>query len=114
MQAFSFRFLCAFVSHTSYGYLRWLHNAQLEDDLTDKGTPSGLNMLVKGLIKNYKLDESLKQGALYIESEGERRTAASAGREALEYLAQTAEYFPPEVDERCVCPFLCGVRVRSC
>lgn len=74
--------------------------AQLEDDLTNKGAPPGLNGLVKGLIKNYKLDESLRQGVMYIESSGDRRTADSAGREALEYLAQTAEYFPPELDER--------------
>lgn len=75
--------------------------AQLEDTLTNDGAPPGLTALVKGLVKNYKLDESLQQGALYIESQGDRNAAASAGREALEYLAQTAEYFPAQVDDRC-------------
>lgn len=73
---------------------------QLEDTLTNDGAPPGLTGLIKGLIKNYKLDESLQQGAKYIESPGDRNAAASAGREALEYLAQTAEYFPVEVDDR--------------
>lgn len=74
---------------------------QLEDTLTNEGSPPGLTGLVKGLIKNYKLDESLQQGAMYIERQGDRNAAASAGREALEYLAQTAEYFPVEIDDRC-------------
>ena len=78
---------------------RW--SAQLEDTLTEEGPPPGLTSLVKGLVKNYKLDESLRQGALYIDSQGDRNAAASAGREALEYLAQTIEYFPVELDERC-------------
>lgn len=73
---------------------------QLEDTLTNEGSPPGLNGLVRGLIKNYKLDESLQQGAMYIEKQGDRNAAASAGREALEYLAQTAEYFPVEIDDR--------------
>lgn len=73
---------------------------QLEDTLTNEGAPPGLTGLIKGLTKNYKLDESLQQGAKYIESPGDRNAAASAGREALEYLALTAEYFPVEVDDR--------------
>ncbi|CAM9814213.1 unnamed protein product [Ectocarpus sp. 4 AP-2014] len=77
---------------------------QLEDTLTNDGAPPGLTGLVKGLIKNYKLDESLQQGAKYIESSGDRNAAASAGREALEYLAQTAEYFPVELDDRTGAP----------
>lgn len=68
--------------------------------MTKDGAPPGLTSLVKGLVKNYKLDESLQQGALYIESQMDRNAAASAGREALEYLAQTVEYFPVELDER--------------
>lgn len=75
---------------------------QLEDTLTNEGAPPGLTGLIKGLIKNYKLDDSLQQGAKYIESSGDRNAAASAGREALEYLAQTAEYFPVELDDRWV------------
>lgn len=73
----------------------------MEDTLTNEDTPPGLTGLVKGLIKNYKLDESLQQGALYIESQRDRNAAASAGMEAMEYLAQTAEYFPVEIDDRC-------------
>lgn len=73
---------------------------QLEDTLTNDGSPPGLAGLVKGLIKNYKLDESLQQGAMYIERPGDRNAAASAGMEALEYLAQTAEYFPVQIDDR--------------
>lgn len=73
---------------------------QLEETLTNDGAPPGLTGLVKGLIKNYKLDESLQQGAKYIESQGDRNAAASAGKEALEFLAQTAEYFPVELDDR--------------
>lgn len=74
--------------------------SQLEDTLTNEGAPPGLTSLIKGLIKNYKLDDSLQQGAKYIESPGDRNAAASAGREALEYLALTAEYFPVVVDDR--------------
>lgn len=77
-----------------------LHHPQLEETLTNDGAPPGLNGLVKGLIKNYRLDESLQQGAKYIESQGDRNAAASAGKEALEFLAQTAEYFPVELDDR--------------
>lgn len=73
---------------------------QLEDTLTNDESPPGLAGLVKGLIKNYKLDESLQQGAMYIERQGDRNAAASAGMEALEYLAQTAEYFPVQIDDR--------------
>lgn len=73
---------------------------QLEDTLTNEEPPPGLAGLVKGLIKNYKLDESLQQGAMYIERPGDRNAAASAGMEALEYLAQTAEYFPVQIDDR--------------
>lgn len=79
---------------------RFAYTVQLEDELTNKGAPPGLNGMVKGLVKNYKLDESLRQGAMYIESSGDRRVADSAGREALEFLAQTAEYFPATLDER--------------
>ncbi|CAN0124893.1 unnamed protein product [Pylaiella littoralis] len=77
---------------------------QLEDTLTNEGAPPGLTSLIKGLIKNYKLDDSLQQGAKYIESPGDRNAAASAGREALEYLALTAEYFPVVVDDRTGAP----------
>lgn len=77
-----------------------LAEPQLEDELTNKGAPPGLAGLVQGLVRNYRLDESLTQGALYIESTKDRAAAASAGKEALEYLAQTVEYFPPEVDQR--------------
>lgn len=76
------------------------HASQLEETLTNEDVPPGLTGLIKGLIKNYKLDESLQQGAKYIESPGDRNAAASAGREALEFLAQTAEYFPVELDDR--------------
>lgn len=68
--------------------------------MTNDESPPGLGGLVKGLIKNYKLDESLQQGAMYIERQGDRNAAASAGMEALEYLAQTAEYFPVQIDDR--------------
>eukprot|EP00752_Nemacystus_decipiens_P004151 g3799.t1 len=77
---------------------------QLEETLTNDGAPPGLTGLVKGLIKNYRLDDSLQQGAKYIESQGDRNAAASAGREALEFLAQTAEYFPVELDDRTGAP----------
>ncbi|CAM9250034.1 unnamed protein product, partial [Hapterophycus canaliculatus] len=76
----------------------------LEDTLTNEEVPPGLTGLVKGLIKNYRLEESLQQGAKYIEAQKDRNAAASAGREALEYLAQTAEYFPVELDDRTGAP----------
>ncbi|CAM9367108.1 unnamed protein product [Choristocarpus tenellus] len=51
-------------------------------------------------MRNYKLEESLKQGALYIEGSSNRVTAASSGREAVEFLTQAVDYFPPELDDR--------------
>eukprot|EP00640_Fibrocapsa_japonica_P005192 CAMPEP_0113936068 /NCGR_PEP_ID=MMETSP1339-20121228/3059_1 /TAXON_ID=94617 /ORGANISM="Fibrocapsa japonica" /LENGTH=209 /DNA_ID=CAMNT_0000938407 /DNA_START=196 /DNA_END=825 /DNA_ORIENTATION=+ /assembly_acc=CAM_ASM_000762 len=75
-----------------------LTTKQLEDDITNGQEIGDIPAQAQLLLRNYKLEENLRQGVQYLESNAERVEATKYAKEALEDLILITEYFPESYD----------------